>query len=104
MNRYFITAVVVLASSQFLTANAQDKPKPADTGFINPIHTELHSHLIPAIDDGVQTMEESIEILRVWSEMGYKKVITTPHIMGDFYKNGPENILGFRRQTGGSSA
>lgn len=69
------------------------KPKPADTGFINPIHTELHSHLIPAIDDGVQTLEESIEILRVWSEMGYKKVITTPHIMGDFYKNGPENIL-----------
>ena len=69
------------------------KVKPADAGFINPVHVEFHSHLIPGIDDGVEKIEQSIEILRVWSEMGYKKVITTPHIMGDFYKNGPENIL-----------
>ena len=68
-------------------------PKLADADFVNPITTELHSHLIPAIDDGVKTIEESIDVLRVFSEMGYKKVITTPHIMGDFYKNGPENIL-----------
>ncbi|MFI5220748.1 MAG: tyrosine-protein phosphatase [Bacteroidia bacterium] len=69
------------------------KLKPADADFRNPITTEFHSHLIPAIDDGVKTIEESIEILRVWSEMGYKKVITTPHIQGDFFKNGPHNIL-----------
>lgn len=71
----------------------KSKQKYADAGFVNPITTELHSHLIPGIDDGVETIEQSIEILRAWSEMGYKKVITTPHIMGDYYKNGPENIL-----------
>jgi protein-tyrosine phosphatase len=69
------------------------KPKVADVGFINPITTELHSHLIPSIDDGVQSLEESIAVLKHFADKGYKKVITTPHIMGDFYKNGPENIL-----------
>ena len=69
------------------------KPKTADSNFVNPITTEIHSHLIPNIDDGVQSLEESIVVLKHFAERGYKKVITTPHIMGDFYKNGPENIL-----------
>ena len=69
------------------------KPKLADANFVNPITTEFHSHLIPAIDDGVKNIEESILVLRVFSEMGYKKVITTPHIQGDFFKNSPDNIL-----------
>lgn len=69
------------------------KPKQADNSFVNPITTEIHSHLIPAIDDGVQTLLESIAVFKHFAECGYKKVITTPHIMGDFYKNGPENIL-----------
>jgi protein-tyrosine phosphatase len=69
------------------------KPKLADASFVNPINVELHSHLIPNIDDGVQSLEESITVIKHFAERGYKKVITTPHIMGDFYKNGPENIL-----------
>ena len=69
------------------------KPKLADASFVNPITTEVHSHLIPSIDDGVQSLEESITVFKHFAERGYKKVITTPHIMGDFYKNGPENIL-----------
>ena len=71
----------------------KSKPKLADVDFVNPITTELHSHLIPGIDDGVRVIEESIEVLRTLHEMGYKKVITTPHIQGDFFKNGPDNIL-----------
>jgi len=71
----------------------KSKPKLADADFVNPVTTELHSHLIPGIDDGVKTLEESIEVLRGFSEMGYKKVITTPHIQGDFFKNGSHNIL-----------
>lgn len=55
---------------------------------------DMHSHLIPGIDDGSPTMETSIEMIREFKAMGYKKIITTPHIMCDFYKNTPENILG----------
>ncbi len=61
--------------------------------FVNPITTELHSHLIPDIDDGVKTLEESVDVIRQMHAMGYRKIITTPHIMGDYYKNSPENIL-----------
>ena len=53
---------------------------------------DLHSHLIPGIDDGSQTMEESMLLLKGMSALGYKKVITTPHIMLDAYRNTPETI------------
>jgi tyrosine-protein phosphatase YwqE len=65
----------------------------ANETFVNPITTELHSHLLPGIDDGVQTLQESLDVLKELSMLGYKKVITTPHIMVDYYKNNPENIL-----------
>jgi tyrosine-protein phosphatase YwqE len=58
----------------------------------NLIKVDMHSHLIPGIDDGSKTMEESIQLIRVFKEMGYKKIITTPHVMSDYYKNTPEII------------
>ena len=54
----------------------------------------MHSHLIPGIDDGSQSMDETIAMLAKFESLGYKKVITTPHIMSDFYRNTPEIILG----------
>jgi len=59
---------------------------------ISPITTDIHSHLIPGIDDGVQTLEQSLEILREMEALGYKKVITTPHTMAGSYDNTPEII------------
>lgn len=56
------------------------------------IVTDIHSHLIPGIDDGVKTDEECAEMLRGFVRFGFKKVITTPHIMGDHYRNTPEII------------
>lgn len=56
--------------------------------------TDVHSHLIPGIDDGSKDMEDSIAMLKNFYEMGYRKIITTPHVMSDFYKNTPEIILG----------
>lgn len=59
---------------------------------IPALTTDLHSHLIPGIDDGSKSMEESMELLRGLEALGYQKVITTPHIMFDAYKNTPEII------------
>ncbi|KYJ87602.1 tyrosine-protein phosphatase [Sulfurovum riftiae] len=56
------------------------------------LRVDLHSHLIPGIDDGSQSMEESLSLLRGMKSLGYEKVITTPHIMSDAYKNTPKNI------------
>lgn len=54
--------------------------------------TDLHSHLLPGIDDGVQTIDESLEVIKGFKNLGYKKLITTPHIMHDHYKNDSSNI------------
>lgn len=58
------------------------------------LKTDMHSHLIPGIDDGVRSMDESIALLAKFESLGYQKVVTTPHIMGDFYRNTPEIIHG----------
>jgi len=53
---------------------------------------DLHSHLIPGIDDGSKNIEESLLLLKGMEALGYKKIITTPHIMLDAYKNSPKII------------
>ena len=55
---------------------------------------DMHSHLLPGLDDGAETLEQSVDLLRELRELGYRKLIMTPHIMGDFYRNTPEGIRG----------
>lgn len=54
---------------------------------------DLHSHLIPGIDDGSKTVEESLIMLKQLATLGYKKVITTPHVMSDYYPNNRKSIM-----------
>jgi tyrosine-protein phosphatase YwqE len=56
------------------------------------IITDIHSHLIPNIDDGSKSMDESLGLIKSLYDLGYRKLITTPHIMNDYYKNTPEII------------
>ena len=65
--------------------------EPADLSILK---SDMHSHLIPAIDDGSKDMEDSISMIRRLKEIGFSKIITTPHVMSDFYKNTPDTILG----------
>ena len=59
---------------------------------INPFKVDIHSHLLPGIDDGVQTLKESIELIKQFHLLGYTKLITTPHIISDYYPNNREII------------
>ncbi|MBU1643045.1 capsular biosynthesis protein, partial [bacterium] len=54
---------------------------------IPAITTDLHSHLIPGIDDGSKSMEDSIQMIEAFIAQGYTKLITTPHIMSHRYPN-----------------
>ena len=56
--------------------------------------TDLHSHLIPTIDDGSKSMEQSIEMVKSLKNLGFKKLITTPHIMIHRFPNNRDIILG----------
>ena len=64
--------------------------KPKD---FSGLKVDMHSHLIPGIDDGAEKMEDSLGLIRRMSELGFEKLITTPHIQGEFFKNTPEIIL-----------
>jgi protein-tyrosine phosphatase len=57
-----------------------------------PLRVDIHSHLLPNLDDGVKTMEETERILLHFQKLGYEKIITTPHIMHDTFKNTPAII------------
>jgi protein-tyrosine phosphatase len=57
------------------------------------IGTDMHSHFIPAIDDGSDSLETSISLIKGLAELGYKHIITTPHVMSDHYENSSETIL-----------
>ncbi len=57
-----------------------------------PLEADIHSHLLPGIDDGVDSYEEAIAILTQFEKLGYKIAITTPHIMQEFYPNNKEII------------
>ena len=56
------------------------------------LKVDMHSHLIPGIDDGSKSMEESLELVKRLADYGLKKIITTPHIMYEYYRNTPEII------------
>lgn len=52
----------------------------------------MHSHLLPGIDDGAKTIDESLQLIRGLNALGYQKLVTTPHIMWDMYRNTPSII------------
>ena len=51
------------------------------------LKADMHSHLLPGIDDGSPDMQTSLQLIRGMTELGYSKLITTPHVMWDIYKN-----------------
>jgi len=57
------------------------------------LNCDMHSHLIPSIDDGSPDVATSLQLIKGLIDLGYKKIITTPHIMWDMYKNSPETIM-----------
>lgn len=62
---------------------------PVDFSFLG---ADMHSHFVPAIDDGAPDIETSLELIRRMKELGFCKVITTPHVLLEFYDNTREKI------------
>lgn len=54
---------------------------------------DFHTHLLPGVDDGVETTEESLQMLGTYQSMGVKKVILTPHVMEDYPLNNKEYLI-----------
>jgi len=69
---------------------SRKKESTLDLSWLN---TDIHSHLIPGIDDGSPDIQTSVELIRGLSEFGYKKLVTTPHVLWEIYPNTSEIIM-----------
>jgi len=56
------------------------------------IGTDMHSHILPGIDDGAKNLSDSLLLAARFKELGYKKLIATPHIMADYFRNTPASV------------
>ncbi len=56
------------------------------------LRTDVHSHLIPGIDDGAKTLDDALNLVKTLYALGYRHLITTPHVMADLYPNTPADI------------
>lgn len=56
------------------------------------ITCDVHSHLLPNVDDGSQSAKDSIDLIARMKAIGYRKIICTPHFMTGFYNNTPESV------------
>lgn len=55
-------------------------------------YIDIHSHLLPGIDDGAQTFEDSLRLIKALQGFGTTQIITTPHIFQNFWENNSQNI------------
>ncbi|WP_445454349.1 tyrosine-protein phosphatase [Flavobacterium sp. 25HG05S-40] len=68
------------------------KNKPFLRDFIPDNYIDIHSHLLPGIDDGAATIEDTTKLISGLEEIGFKKFITTPHTMGEVWNNTSSGI------------
>jgi tyrosine-protein phosphatase YwqE len=68
----------------------KSKAVKPDLSFIG---VDMHSHLLPGLDDGLKEPEETIAFVKELQQLGYTKLICTPHILSDLYPNSPDSIL-----------
>ncbi|HEY0175232.1 MAG TPA: CpsB/CapC family capsule biosynthesis tyrosine phosphatase [Pedobacter sp.] len=54
---------------------------------------DIHSHLLPGIDDGAKDIDQSLSYISQLQELGFNRLICTPHIYSEVYPNSPETIL-----------
>ncbi|TDD75950.1 tyrosine-protein phosphatase [Flavobacterium caseinilyticum] len=68
------------------------KSKPILKDLIPDHHIDMHSHLLPGIDDGAKTFEDTLRLTRKLMDFGVASFITTPHIIQHVWDNTHEQI------------
>lgn len=81
----------------------RSRPKQLDKDIdLSVLHTDIHSHLIPGVDDGSSSLEESIFLIKALRDLGFKKLITTPHHLYNSFPDGTsildEKLLELRQE------
>lgn len=69
------------------------KSRPRLSTLLSKGYTDIHSHLLPGLDDGAKNIEDTIGLLRRMREIGIDKCITTPHIISGVWENDRHSIF-----------
>lgn len=75
------------------------KSKPTLKELIPDNHVDIHSHLLPGIDDGAKTFEDSLRLTQALKSFGISQFITTPHIIQHVWENTHEQIIANKNST-----
>lgn len=75
------------------------KSKPLLKDLIPDDHVDIHSHLLPGMDDGAQTFEDSLRLVKALQSFGVTQFITTPHIIQHVWENTHEEITSNKNST-----
>ena len=66
---------------------------PASVKF-SELGWDVHSHLVPGVDDGAPDVDAALEMVRHMVSLGYRGMVLTPHIISDLYPNSPDTLRG----------
>jgi protein-tyrosine phosphatase len=69
------------------------KSKPYLKDLLTDNYIDIHSHLLPGIDDGAKTVSDTLRLINAFEKIGVSQFITTPHISHYLWNNSPETIL-----------
>ena len=63
------------------------KVKPTFSEIIDNNFIDIHSHILPGVDDGSKNVKESLELIKNMKELNFSKIIGTPHTYSGLYDN-----------------
>jgi protein-tyrosine phosphatase len=75
------------------------KSKPLLKDLIPDNHIDIHSHILPGIDDGARTFKDSLQLTQALQSFGVSEIITTPHIIQHVWENTHEGIITNKNET-----
>jgi len=67
-----------------------------------PFALDIHSHILPGIDDGSPDIATSLQLIQGLYDLGIRRSVATPHIIGDLYRNTPQTISDALEKTRGA--
>ena len=68
------------------------KSKPTLDELIPNGFVDIHSHILPGIDDGAKNIDDSIKLISEMKKLGFSKIIGTPHTYTGLFNNTHESI------------
>jgi protein-tyrosine phosphatase len=68
-------------------------PPKLTTPLFNENFIDIHSHILPGIDDGAPSMKDALDLLKKMRQLGIQNFVFTPHVMNEVWENSSERII-----------